>query len=187
MISALGAINGMILAGSHVYATVGEDHRIFAWLAKCKAKLAAPLAALVAQAGISLLLILAVGTAVGRNAIDAALNAFALPGLPWDEYFGGFETLVTGTAPVFWGFFLLTGISLFVLRRRDPGRERPFAAPWYPLTPIVFCGTCAYMLYSSVAYAKLLALLGVVPLAVGMPLYVVARCINGRRPSRSGR
>ena len=32
MISALGAINGMILTGSRVYATVGVDHRVFAWM-----------------------------------------------------------------------------------------------------------------------------------------------------------
>ena len=32
MISALGAINGMILTGSRVYATMGADHPLFAWL-----------------------------------------------------------------------------------------------------------------------------------------------------------
>ena len=31
----------------------------------------------------------------------------------------GFETLVEYTAPVFWLFFLLTGVALFVLRRKD--------------------------------------------------------------------
>ena len=39
---------------------------------------------------------------------------------------GGFDTLLTCTAPVFWVFFLLTGISLFVLRERDRQVERPF-------------------------------------------------------------
>ena len=34
----------------------------------------------------------------------------------------GFETMVEYTAPVFWFFFLLAGVSLLVLRRREPRR-----------------------------------------------------------------
>ena len=34
MISALGAINGLILTGSRVYATLGHEHRVFAWLGR---------------------------------------------------------------------------------------------------------------------------------------------------------
>jgi amino acid transporter len=174
MVSALGAINGMILAGGHVYATVGEDHRVFAWLGRWSGKSSAPLAALVVQAGITLVLIFAVGTPQGCRLIDRSLAAVGLPGLPWDEYFGGFETLVAGIAPVFWGFFLLTGFALFILRVKDREQERPFRTPFFPLPPIIFCGTCCYMLYCSLAYAKLLSLLGLVPLAVGLPLYWIS-------------
>ena len=180
MVSALGAINGMILAGSRVYATVGEDHRVFAWLGRWNRKLGAPVAAIAAQACVALLLVFAVGTVQGRNTIDYTLTSVGLSGLPWEEYFGGFETLVAGTAPVFWTFFLLTGVSLFVLRIKDPTRHRPFSTPWFPLPPIIFCCTCGYMLYSSLAYAKLLALLGAVPLALGLPLYFVSRRSSGR-------
>ena len=52
---------------------------------------------------------------------------------------GGFDTLLTCTAPIFWVFFLLTGISLFVLRERDPHIERPFKVPFYPELPLIFC------------------------------------------------
>jgi amino acid transporter len=179
MVSALGAINGMILAGSRVYATVGEDHRVFAWLGKWNRKLAAPVTAIAAQACVALLLVFAVGTVQGRSTIDYTLASVGLSGLPWEEYFGGFETLVAGTAPVFWTFFLLTGISLFILRIRDPMRHRPFSTPWFPLPPIIFCCTCGYMLYSSIEYAKLLTLLGAVPLALGLPLYFVSRRTSG--------
>ena len=95
--------------------------------------------------------------------------------MPWERYFGGFDTLVSGTAPVFWGFFLLSGLSLFALRQRDPDLERPFRVPLFPLLPLIFCGTCAYMLYSAIDYAKYIALIGAVPLAVGLPLYWVSR------------
>ena len=40
-----------------------------------------------------------------------------------------------------------------MLRARDGDAERPFRVPLYPLTPIVFCAACAWLAYSSIAYA----------------------------------
>jgi amino acid transporter len=171
MVSALGAINGMILAGSRVYATVGEDHRLFAWLGERHRRSGAPIAAIVAQACIATLLVFLVGTETGRNVFDGLLTGIGLHGLAWKEYVGNFERLLAGTAPVFWSFFLLTGISLFILRIKEPRKERPFSVPWFPLPPVIFCATCVYMLYCSLDFARLLALIGVVPLAIGLPLY----------------
>ncbi|WP_199730841.1 MULTISPECIES: APC family permease [Luteimonas] len=79
----------------------------------------------------------------------------------------GFEVAVEYTAPVFWLFFLLVGIGLFVLRRRDPHLPRPFRVPPYPVLPLLFCATSAYLLYSSLACTGRGALLGVGVLAVG--------------------
>ena len=64
----------------------------------------------------------------------------ASAGLPWEEFSGGFETLVAGSAPVYWGLCLLTGIAVFVLRAIDPTIERPFPMPLFPLPALVFCG-----------------------------------------------
>ncbi len=175
MISSLGAINGLIFTGARVYAALGADHRVFALLGRWNQRLGAPVWSLITQGVITLVLIMAVGTEGGRNTVDAGLRAIGLRGLPWEQYFGGFDTLVAGTAPVFWIFFLLTGVSLFVLRWKDPTRERKFKAPLYPLTPLVFCLMCGYMLYSSWTYAKGLSLLGFVPLALGLPLYLFSR------------
>ena len=61
--------------------------------------------------------------------------------------------MVEFTAPVFWAFLFLVGISLFVMRVKDPKTERPFKVPLYPFTPILFCLTCAYLTYSSITYA----------------------------------
>lgn len=79
----------------------------------------------------------------------------------------GFETMVDYTAPVFWLFFLLTGVSLFVLRLREPAVSRPFRVPLYPLTPALFCLICGYLLYSSLAYTGIGALLGMGVVAAG--------------------
>lgn len=175
MVSALGAINGLIFTGSRVYATLGADHSLFALLGHWSPRFGSPVWALTAQAAITLLMIAAVGTPPGRDTIDAAMHYAMLDPMPWQRYYGGFDTLVAGTAPVFWGFFLLSGLSLFALRQRDPHVERPFRVPLYPLVPLIFCGTCFYMLYSAIDYAKYIALLGAVPLLLGLPLYALSR------------
>lgn len=171
MLSALGAINGMTLSGSRVFAMLGEEHRVFRWLGVWNSKAVAPVNSLISQAAIASLLILAVGTEQGQKSFDAVLAVTNLPTIPWEQYFGGFEILVASTAPVFWGFFALTGIAVPVLRYRDPGSERPFRVPMYPLPVIVFVLTSIYMLYSSLAYAGWLTLLGIIPLLIAVPLY----------------
>jgi amino acid transporter len=175
MLSALGAINGMILTGTRVYATWGDDYPALAWLAAWSRQSAAPLAAIAVQAAIAVCLIVLVGTASGRGAFDAALHTVGLQELPWEQYFGGFETLVAGSTPVYWALSLLTGLAVFILRRNKPPDSRPFKMPLYPLPALAFCGTCAYMLYASAAYAKWLVLVGVVPLALGGILMLLLR------------
>jgi amino acid transporter len=65
-----------------------------------------------------------------------------------------------------------------VLRRKHPDRERPFSVPLYPLPPLVFCATCGFMLYSSLVYARSLALLGAAPVGLGLLLYAVSRSLQ---------
>ena len=45
---------------------------------------------------------------------------------------GGFSTMVDYLSPVYWGFLLLSGVALMVLRRKEPQAERPFKVPLYP-------------------------------------------------------
>ena len=172
IISALGAINGMIFAGSRVFAVFGADHRLFGWLGRRNAR-EAPAAAIAAQSAVTLAMIFGVGTEAGRNAIDGVLRALGVPAVPWEQYFGGFEALLAATAPVFWALFLAVGIGLMVLRWRNPQRERPFSVPLYPLPPLLFCATCLFMLRASLMYADWLALLGAAPVVVGLLLYAI--------------
>lgn len=181
MISALGAINGMILSRSRVFATMGADHRIFAWLGGWDRQHDVPRRAIAAQAAATLTMILGVGTERGQHAIDAVLTPLGVGPIPWNQYFGGFETLLAATSPVFWAFFIATGLAMMTLRWREPQHERPFAVPLYPLPPLVFCATSLFMLYHSLKYARWLTLLGVAPAALGLLLYAATR---GPRPER---
>jgi amino acid transporter len=133
---------------------MGRDWRPLAWLARWDAQRGTPTLAMLLQCGAALLLV-GLGAALG----------------------GGFRAMVEFTAPVFWLFFLLSGISLFVLRRREPGLARPYRVPLFPLLPLLFCASCAYMLWSSLSYVSSQTLgglnaawIGVAVLAAGVLL-----------------
>lgn len=185
MVSALGSVNGLVFSVSRLHATVGADHPVFARLGHWSALTAAPVWSLLVQGTIASVMIVAVGTAGGRDAIDAALGAIRAAPVPWSRYFGGFETLYAASAPIFWLFFLMTGLAYFVLRFRDRGIERPFHAPLFPLCPLLFVGMCLFGLYSSTRYAWYLLPLIVGPFLLGLPLYGVSEWLRRRRHSAS--
>lgn len=181
MLSALGALNGLIFTGSRVFTALGREHSVFAFLSRWDPRLNVPVWSIFAQTVVAVLLIVIVGTETGQNAFNRGLTTAGLNAFPWhDPRFGSeFDTLVTCTAPVFWLFFLLTGTALFVLRFKDPQIERPFKTPFYPVVPLIFCATSTYMLYSSLTYVGELSLLGFVPLVIGIPLYFLSRRTDG--------
>ena len=150
VVAVLTSMNVSILTGARTNYALGRDFHLFRYLGAWNGETNAPSRALVVQGAIALLLVL--------------IGAFSR---------SGFETMVHYVSPVFWLFFLLTALSLFVLRRREPARPRPFRVPLYPLTPLVFSAMCAYMLYSSLAYTGFGALLGVLVLAAGAPLLLL--------------
>jgi len=150
--AALSTLNGTIFTGARVYHAVGRDVAAVRALGIWDPDGQKPTNALLLQ-----------------GAIATALVAFGA--VTRD----GFQAIVEYTAPVFWLFLFLVGVSFFRLRGREPDRERPFRVPLYPLTPALFCLTCAYLFYSSVAYTGFGALLGLLVLAAGLPLLMLAR------------
>ncbi len=175
MVSALGAANGLIFTGARLFTALGAEHRVFAWLGRWHPRLGTPAVALLAQGTVTLALIGLVGTVSGQKALDAVWQWFGRNPILWDKKFhGGFETLVSVTAPIFWLFFFLTGAAFFVLRFRDASVERPFrlSLPWFPLLPLIFCGMCLYMFHAAVTYAEDLSAVGFVALLAGVPVYV---------------
>ncbi len=151
-VSALGAMQGTIFTGARTNYAVGQDWKLFSWLGCWERGTETPLNALLLQGGITLALIW-LGT-LTRS---------------------GFATMVEYTAPVFWFFLLLTTLSLFVLRTVEPEVTRSFHVPLYPLTPLLFCATCVYMLQASLTYTGIGALVGVVVLLTGVPLLLVVK------------
>ncbi|NMF65822.1 APC family permease [Brasilonema octagenarum] len=151
-VSALGAVNATIFTGARTNYALGRDFRNFSFLGRWQESTGTPRNALVVQGAISLALVV--------------LGALTRK---------GFETMVDYTAPVFWLFFLLSGVALLVLRSREPNVPRPFRVPLYPWTPLLFCAICAYLLYSSLTYAGIGGITGVIILLTGIPLLLLNR------------
>ena len=151
-VAALSSANTTILTGGRTGYALGQNFQPFRILGRWSERSNTPVNALLLQGAVALALVI--------------MGALAR---------SGFETMVSYTAPVFWLFFLLTAIGLIVLRAREPQVVRPFRVPAYPLTPLLLAATSAYLLYSSLAYTGVGALVGAAVLAVGVVLRLATR------------
>jgi amino acid transporter len=158
-VSAITSINATMIVGARTQYAVGRDWPALGKLALWDAERGSPVNAMRLQ-NLAALLLVALGAWTG----------------------GGFRSMVEFTAPVFWLFFLLVGVALFVLRSREPQAPRPFRVPFYPVLPLLFCATCAYMLWSSLSFVYSQSLgglnaawIGVAVLALGLVLLVALR------------
>ena len=128
-IASLTSINATMIVGARTNFAMGEDWYGLRKMAHWEPSRGTPNFAYLVQGFISLAL-------VGFGALQS----------------DGFEAMVEFTAPVFWSFLFLVGISLFILRAKDH-QTRIFSVPLYPITPLIFCIACAYLAYSSFSYA----------------------------------
>ena len=165
-VAALTSINATMIVGARTNFAVGRDWPVLGRLGQWDESRGTPATAMLLQSAAAMLLV-GVGALVG----------------------GGFKSMVEFTAPVFWLFFLLSGLSLFVLRIREPQVERPFKVPLYPLLPLIFIAVCAYMLWSSLSYVYSQQLggfnaawIGVGVLALGGVLLMLARAAPAAAP-----
>lgn len=184
MASALGAVNGLIFSASRVYATLGEDYRLMSWL-KGFSRSEAPQSALLVQALVTISMILTVGTTVGQTSMNQVVTSVGFSAIDWGYFRGGFETLVAGSAPAFWMFFVLNGLGFIVLRWTDRDRPRPFHVPGSPVTPLLFVAVCGWMLYSSATYALSLLPIMSVPILLGIPVYILCQRWERRAETHS--
>lgn len=152
VIAAISTLNATIFTGSRVFYAMARDMTVLQWIGVWRGRGTTPANAQVAQAALSLALI-------GMGAVTR----------------DGFKAMVDYTAPVFWGFLFMLALGLFVLRKREPNRKLPYRVPLYPVTPLIFCLSCLYMLYASIAHTGTAALVGLMVLAAGLPILLFQR------------
>jgi basic amino acid/polyamine antiporter, APA family len=153
-VCALSTLNATVFTGARAYYALGRDLAAIRVLGVWDVHGHRPANALLLQAAIALVLV-----AFGALARD------------------GFEAMVRYTAPVFWFFLLLVALSVFVFRQRDSGALR-YRMPLYPLPPIFLAAAAAWMLYSSIDYAGIGSVAGIVVLLAGTPLLLLGRATS---------
>lgn len=126
-VSALGAVNGLIFTGARISYALGQEHPTFRPFSRWNPMTGTPIWALLAQGLIAIAMIILL-----RNYIDTLIY----------------------TAIAVYGFYLATNLSVIVLRYREATTERPYRVTGYPITTLIFCGVCGYLVYNCVNYAR---------------------------------
>jgi APA family basic amino acid/polyamine antiporter len=159
-LTSITSMNAILIAGARTTYAAARDTAGLDGLGRWRVERGTPAPAIVATSAVALAL-------VGFGAYTR----------------GGFATMVDYLSPVYWSFLTLSGCALFVLRRRYPAVPRPFRVPWYPLVPLAFVASSAYVLYSSLAYVRIGAIVGIAVLLAGLALLAALR-FAARRPAR---
>jgi APA family basic amino acid/polyamine antiporter len=160
-ISALGAVNGLVFTGARISYAMGAEHKTFKIFGKWHERTGTPVWALVVQGIIAVTLIMV---------------------------FGSFIDTILYTAVAVYAFYLGTALSVIVLRVKEPNVERPYRVTGYPVTTLIFCVVCGFLIYSCVTYAwafkraSIIVLAGI--LAAGLLLYWITE-VRGSASERS--
>ena len=143
LVSILGCLATCILTAARIYLPMAQDGLFFRSLARIHPVHRTPGPALVAQA------------------VWASVLAFS----------GSYEQLGTYTIFATFLFHAANGLAVFVLRRAQPGRPRPYRAWGYPVTPALFILMSLVFVSSTLLQRPRESLLGLGLVALGLPAY----------------
>ncbi len=155
MISVFGCLNANILFGPRVFYAMARDGAFFRTMGRLGGRSRVPTGALWGQAVWSAVLCLS----------------------------GTYESLYKYMLFALLLFFAATGLAVFVLRRRMPGKARPYRTWGYPVVPLLFILMCLAVFLSIVLSEPLKSLAGAGLLLAGWPAYFLWRRRGARRPA----
>jgi APA family basic amino acid/polyamine antiporter len=141
----LVTLNGTIRSGARVSFAVARDGYFFRALADVHPRFHTPSIALVVQAALSIALLL-----LGGN----------------------FRQLFSLAIFAEWLFYMISGSTVFVFRRREPGADRPYRMWGYPVVPILFVITSAALLYYTFTENLWNSGLGALVILAGIPIFL---------------
>ena len=154
MISSFATLNGSILAGSRIPFAQARDRLFPAVLARVHPRFHTPAVAIIAQSVVAGLLALT----------------------------GQYEALFTKVIFAEWLFYTLVTAGIFILRRREPGLERPYRTRGYPVVPAIFVVLAGLLLVNTFLERRVDSLWGLVMVGTGIPAFCLWRFI-GTRPA----
>jgi APA family basic amino acid/polyamine antiporter len=156
IVSSLGGVSGIILAGPRVYLAMAGDGLLFQWMGTVHPRYRTPSAAIVVQALWSVVLI-------------------------WTGTYGVIVSRVVYTEWIFFGALALGTVRLRHVQARHPA----FRAPGFPVVPILFAGACAAIVVNQIVSDPRNSLLGLAWVVLGLPVYYVWRLFHDDRLSQS--
>ncbi|MCJ7612302.1 MAG: hypothetical protein MUP19_08565, partial [Candidatus Aminicenantes bacterium] len=84
---------------------------------------------------------------------------------------GQFQALIEFVVFALVLFFAASGLAVIVLRRRQPGRERPYKTWGYPVLPLLFVAMNLAIFLNRVIAQTRESLGGIIILLLGIPAY----------------
>lgn len=142
VLSTLGGMTGIILAGPRVYLAMAQDGLLFPWAGAVHPRYRTPHVAIALQAIWSSILVLT----------------------------GSYRVLFTRVVYTEWIFFALMAASLFFLRRRDD--YTPAYRAWgFPVLPAIFVLSSVAIVLNQIVRQPLESLSGLAIVAAGLPVY----------------
>ena len=143
LISTFGCANGMSLAGARVYYAMSRDGLFFKAVGKLHPRYKTPAAGLLVQAAWAV--VLCVSGSYGQL-LDYII----------------FAVLV---------FYILTIVSLFVLRVKQPDAARPYKAWGYPVLPALYIAMAGWICVVLLRYKPQYTWPGLALVLLGVPVY----------------
>jgi APA family basic amino acid/polyamine antiporter len=154
-LSALGTVNGAMMTGPRVPFAMARDGQFFNVFGTLGRRSHAPVVAIL------------------TNATIAAILAAS----------GTYDQLTNLVIFAYAIFYVLAGASLFVLRRRDPDRPRPYRTWGYPVVPLIFVVAMGSLTLNMLWTNPLEAWVTIALLAPGIPAYLYFRRQRRRIPA----
>lgn len=144
ILSAIGVLNGVILAGPRTYFAMAQEGMAFRWLAAIHPRYRTPHRTILLQAAWSSVLV-ATGT---------------------------YRALFTRVVYTEWLFFALLTVGLARLRR-DPAYAPPYRLWGYPIAPLVFSAAAVTVALVQIAADPIQAASGLALVMLGLPVYYI--------------
>lgn len=149
MISTFGCNNGIILAGARVYYTMAKDQLFF------------PKA----------------GTLNKNNVPAYALWLQCIVACGW-SLSGKYGQLLDMISFVVVGFYMLTIVGIFILRKKRPEAERPYKAFGYPVLPLIYIAMGLSFCTLLIIFKPAFTWPGLIITLLGIPIYYLVRKKN---------
>jgi APA family basic amino acid/polyamine antiporter len=142
-LSILACLSAMVIAGPRVTFAMARDGVFFQAFGQLHPRWGTPARAILFQAGLATVYILT----------------------------GTFEQIVTYCGFILFLFSALAVFSVFVLRRKDPGRPRPYRTFGYPILPAVFILFCVWVTVFTITARPVVSGLALLTQVAGLVAY----------------